>query len=282
MMAVLTNVLMNKIGIILKRGSPSGKEVLDKLVPWLRQQHKEVVVIDIDEKACSVQTDLVIVLGGDGTLLSAARSLEGSDTFILGVNLGSLGFLTEVILEELYPSLEMIFEGQFVEDPRLMLKSFVLRRGNLHFQSTVLNDVIIHKATPSRLIKLEITINQQFVTSLRADGLIVASATGSTAYSLSSGGPIVHPRVDAMVLTPISPHTLTHRPVVVPSTAKIEVALRTRTEGPVVTFDGHEECSLHVDDVVCIQAAEKKLKLICSPHRNYYQVLRQKLKWVGE
>ncbi len=274
--------MINKIGVVLHPNHPEGQEILDQLMVWLDQNKKTVSVIDAAKTVGLTFPDLMIVLGGDGTLLSAARLLAGSETLILGVNLGSLGFLTEVTLNELYTSLEMIFKGQFVEDPRLMLACFVQRGTASRSHTTVLNDLIIHKGVPARLIKLEITINQQFVTSLRADGLIVASATGSTAYSLSSGGPIVHPAVDAMVLTPISPHTLTNRPIVVPATAKVKVVLKTREEGPIVTFDGHESDSLQMDDAVHIQAAGKKLKLICSPHRNYYQVLRQKLRWGGE
>lgn len=272
---------MKKIGIVLKPDHPQGKEVQENLVGWLHQRNKEVVIIDPprQNRTHPPLLDLIIVLGGDGTLLSVARLVEGLDIPILGVNLGSLGFLTEVALEELYPNLEKILKDEFLEDPRLMLKSHVQRGGERFTQPAVLNDITIHKGALSKLIKLEITIDRQFVTSLRADGLIISSPTGSTAYSLSSGGPIVHPSVDAIVLTPISPHMLTNRPIIVPSTAGIDVALKTEESGPTAMLDGQEVFPLAANDVVHVQASEKKLILIRSPHRNYYQVLRQKLKW---
>lgn len=272
---------MKKIGIVLKPEHPKGKALLDQLVDWLHQRKKEVLILDPprQNRTHPPLLDLIIVLGGDGTLLSVARLVEGLDIPILGVNLGSLGFLTEITLDELYPNLERIFRDEFLEDRRLTLKS-VVRRGSTRFpQPAVLNDVTVHKGALAKLIKLEITINGQFVTSLRADGLIVSSATGSTGYSLSSGGPIVHPSVDAIVLTPISPHMLTNRPIVVPDTAGVDVTLKTDEAGPVALLDGQEVFPLEKDDIVHVEASEKKLKLIQSPHRNYYQILRQKLKW---
>jgi NAD+ kinase len=275
---------MKRIGVVIKPDQPGGKELLDELTRWLKRKKKEVFIFDTFEKrrALASAIDLIIVLGGDGTLLSVARMIEGRDIPILGVNLGRLGFLTEVTLDELYPNLEKIFKRQFLEDPRLTLKSYVQRGKNRHPLPTVLNDVVVHKGALPKLIKLAITINDQFVTSLRADGLIIATATGSTAYSLSSGGPIVHPSVDAMVLTPISPHMLTNRPIVVPSGAKIEVVLKTDEKGPLVMLDGQELFPLQAEDIVHVESNEKRLKLIRSPDRNHYQVLRQKLKWGEE
>lgn len=271
---------MKTIGIVLKPEHAQGKAVLEKLIHWLQQQGKEALLIDAARKKTLPRTlDMVIVLGGDGTLLSAARLVEGLDIPILGVNLGSLGFLTEVTLDELYPTLEKVFKNQYVLDPRLMLKSLI-RRGKKEIpQPRVLNDIVVGHGTLAKLIKLEIIINGQFVTWLRADGLIIATATGSTAYSLSSGGPIVHPSVDAIILTPISPHMLTNRPIIIPSNAAVDVVLKTAERGPHVTVDGQEIFPLEGDDIVHIEASERRLKLIQSPHRNYYQVLRQKLKW---
>lgn len=271
---------MKKIGIALRPNHPYGKKTLDDLVMWLEKKGKEVLLVGPPTKGSRPPAiDLLIVLGGDGTFLSAARRIAGEDIPVLGVNLGSLGFLTEVILDELYSSLEQIFCNGFLEDPRQTLKSFVERRTDHHPQPTVLNDVTIHKGSLSKLINLDITINGQFVTSIRADGLIISSATGSTGYSLSSGGPIVHPSVEAMLLTPISPHMLTNRPIVVPSAAEVRVALKTSEAGPVAMFDGQEIFDLMEGDVVHITASEKRLRMIRSPNRNYYQVLRKKLKW---
>lgn len=281
---------MNRIGIVVKPQISLAKSVLEDLLNYLSRQGKEVILEKDTAALVGLSTshrkskipslvDMIIVLGGDGTLLSVARLVEGKDVPILGVNLGGLGFLTEVTLEELYPTLEKIFKKDFVTDDRLMLKAAVLRQGEPVAQSMVLNDVVISKGTLARMIKLEITINGQFVTALRGDGLIIATPTGSTAYSLSSGGPIVYPSVDAVVLTPISPHTLTNRPVVIPKAGPIEVTVKTREEGPAVTFDGQVGFSLRVDDVVEIRPADSKVKLIRSPNRNHFEVLRQKLKW---
>ncbi len=271
---------MRKIGIVLKPQHPDGKETLDALVDWLQKKNKEIFVIVPDHTRRSLETlDLLIVLGGDGTFLSAARQFEGTDVPLLGVNLGSLGFLTEIQRDEIYTTLDSLFKTGFSHDLRQTLRCYVERGSDRYPQPTVLNDVTIHKGLLSRLIHLKISIDNQFVTTVRADGLIVSSPTGSTGYSLSSGGPIVHPSVDAMLLTPISPHMLTNRPIVVPSAAKVAVVLKSVDKGPVAMFDGQETFPLMMDDTVHITAAEKRLKIIRSPYRSYYQILRQKLKW---
>ncbi len=282
---------MKKIGIIAKpQNTHAVKEILDVLLPWLDRQGKEAI-LDSDTASAAGLTssyqksrvpsmvEMVIVLGGDGTLLSVARLVEGKDVPILGVNLGGLGFLTEVTVEELYTTLEKIFKNEFVTDDRLMLKATVHRQGERVAHSLVLNDVVLSKGTLARMIKLEIFIDGQFVTALRGDGLILATPTGSTAYSLSAGGPILYPSVEAMLLTPISPHTLTNRPIVIPNNVRVEVVSKTREEGTAVTFDGQVGFSLRHEDVVEISTADSKIKLIRSPQRNYYEVLRRKLKW---
>lgn len=282
---------MKKIGIIAKpQNTLAVKKVLEDLLPWLARHDKEAI---LDSDTASVAglvsphpkskipglADMVIVLGGDGTLLSVARLVEGKAVPILGVNLGGLGFLTEVAVEELFTTLEMIFDHEFVTDDRLMLKAIVHRQGERVAQSLVLNDVVISKGTLARMIKLEILINRQFVTALRGDGLIVATPTGSTAYSLSAGGPIIYPSVEAMIITPISPHTLTNRPIVIPNDVHVEVVVKTLEEGTAVTFDGQVGFSLRHDDVIEIWTTDSKINLIRSPQRNYYEVLRRKLKW---
>jgi len=284
-------IQMKKIGIIAKpQNTHAVKKILDDLLPWLARQEKEVI---LDTDTASIAglaspyqkskvpslVEMLIVLGGDGTLLSVARLVEGKDVPILGVNLGGLGFLTEVTVEELFSTLGKIFKNEFVTDDRLMLKAIVHRQGERVAHSLVLNDVVISKGTLARMIKLEIFINSQFVTALRGDGLILATPTGSTAYSLSAGGPIVYPSVEAMVITPISPHTLTNRPIVIPNDVHVEAVLKTREEGTTVTFDGQVGFSLRHEDVVEIWTADSKIKLIRSPQRNYYEVLRRKLKW---
>ena len=288
---------MKKVGVVAKIQYPDTKAVLEKLIPWLAQQEKEVF---IDADTASILTkeiqpqkmykkskipalvDAMIVLGGDGTLLSVARLVEGRNIPIIGVNLGGLGFLTEVTLEEIYTTLDKLFKGEFVPDPRLILKAHVYRQGERVVQSYCLNDTVVSKGTQARMIKLEIFINGQFVTSLRGDGLIIATPTGSTAYSLSAGGPILNPSVDALILTPICPHTLTNRPIVIPASAKIETILKSKDEGTMVTFDGQVGFTLRHDDVVEIEASEHKIILARAPDKNYYEILRTKLKWGEE
>ncbi len=283
--------------MVAKPHSPDTGKVLSQLIPWLEKQDKEVF-IDPDtaeamkkgERPAKVYrkseipslADAIIVLGGDGTLLSVARLVGGKDIPIIGVNLGGLGFLTEVTLEETYATLDKLFKGEFVSDPRLLLKAFVYRQGERVAQSLCLNDTVVSKGTQAKMIRLEIFTNGQFVTSLRGDGLIVATPTGSTAYSMSAGGPIVNPSVDALVLTPVCPHTLTNRPVVVPARAKVEVILKSRDEGTMVTFDGQVGFTLRPEDVVEIEASEHKIILARAPDRNYYEILRTKLKWGEE
>lgn len=288
---------MKKIGIVAKIQYPDTRSVLEKLIPWLSQQEKEVFMdadtasglgkdIQPDKvyKKSKIPSlvDAIIVLGGDGTLLSVARLVEGRNIPIIGVNLGGLGFLTEVTLDEIYTTLDKLFKGEFVPDPRLLLRSHVYRQGERVAQSYCLNDTVVSKGTQARMIKLEIAINGQFVTSLRGDGLIVATPTGSTAYSLSAGGPIINPAVEALILTPICPHTLTNRPIVIPATAKIEVILKSKDEGTMVTFDGQVGFALRHEDVVEIEASEHKIILARAPDKNYYEILRTKLKWGEE
>lgn len=288
---------MKKIGIVAKTQYHDTRGILEKLIPWLEQQEKEVFM-DADTASVLKQpeqpqrvykkskipalVDAILVLGGDGTLLSVARLVEGRDIPIIGVNLGGLGFLTEVTLEEIYTTLDKLFKNEFVPDPRLILKAHVHRQGEHVAQSYCLNDTVVSKGTQAKMIQLEIFINRQFVTSLRGDGLIVATPTGSTAYSLSAGGPIVNPSVEALILTPVCPHTLTNRPVVVPAQARLEVVLKSREEGAMVTFDGQVGFTLRHEDVVEIEAAEHKIVLARAPDRNYYEILRTKLKWGEE
>jgi NAD+ kinase len=226
--------------------------------------------------------DMVVVLGGDGTLLSMADSIgcAGSAIPILGVNFGSLGFLTEVTLPELYRSLDAAVAGRAHVEERMMLRA-ITRRGNQIFERSIaLNDVVITKAARSRMIDLSVSVSSEFVTRVRADGLIVATPTGSTAYNMSAGGPIVEPSVDALLLTPIAPHTLTNRPVVIPANAVVRVQPNmTDRDEAFVTFDGQAGFQLHIGDEIEVRRAEKPLRLIRSSMRSYFEVLRTKLKW---
>jgi NAD+ kinase len=227
---------------------------------------------------------LMIVLGGDGTLLAMADRIgqAGRDIPILGVNFGSLGFLTEIRIDELLSSLDAVLAGRATFDERQMLVATADTPDGRHVTPrTVLNDVVFTKGALSRMIELSVYVSGRFVTRVKADGLIIASATGSTAYNLAAGGPIVHPAVDALVLTPIAPHTLTNRPVVIPG--DLEVAVHPHapleTDDVFVTYDGQYGFPVHDGDVVRVRRATTRLRIVASPDRGYFELLREKLKW---
>jgi len=234
------------------------------------------------KEALSKDVDMVLVLGGDGTLLSMADCIgeAGSCIPILGVNFGSLGFLTEVTLPELYRSLDAALGGRAYIEERLMLRSTTMRDGKVFQQSIALNDAVITKAARSRMIDLSVSVGDEFVTRVKADGLIIATPTGSTAYNLAAGGPIVQPNVDALLLTPIAPHTLTNRPIVIPASSAVRVQPNMAERDEVfVTFDGQAGFQLQAGDEVTVKRADKTLRLIKPSTRSYFEVLRTKLKW---
>lgn len=280
---------MNTIGILTKPQFPELETVLKQLVRWLQSQNKTIVLgssaaalLHEDNShgdlALASQSELVIVLGGDGTMLSAARLVETRCTPILGVNMGGLGFLTEVTVENLYDSLEKVFTQQFFLDNRLRLQARISHHDSREEQGTALNDIVISKGAIGRMIKTHIQVDKQFVTLLRGDGIIVSSPTGSTAYSMSSGGPILDPSLKALLLTPISPHTLTHRPLLVPSDVSLEIALTNGVEVRAI-FDGQIGFVMNQGDSILISASPHRTRLIRFPDRTYYDILRNKLKW---
>lgn len=227
----------------------------------------------------AAQSDLLVVLGGDGTLLAAAREAAPRGIPILPINLGSLGFLTSFTLEELYPALEETLAGKAETSERVMLTASLLRKRQAIESKNVLNEVVVNKGALARMIEVELFIDEEFVCRYRADGLIVATPTGSTAYSLSAGGPIVHPEVESLIVTPICPHTLTDRPVVIGDGCRIEMRLRGDAESVYLTLDGQKGILMQSEDRVGIARAKERLKLI-QPHRkSYYEILRSKLKW---
>jgi NAD+ kinase len=278
------------VGILTKPKFPEAKSTLQDVVSWLRARSIDVVLDTTSaillgeegayqEVSLARKADVLLVLGGDGTMLNAARLAGERGIPILGVNMGGLGFLTEVRLESLYPSLERVFANDFVLDERLMLRTHIHRPGETIAQGAVLNDVVINKGTLARMIELRIAIQGRFVTNMRGDGLIISSPTGSTAYSLSAGGPIIDPAVQSLILTPICPHTLTHRPLIVPGNTEIEVTLTSRDDGAMATLDGQVGVAIAQGDTVVIQTSEQRTRLIRFPESNYYDVLREKLKW---
>lgn len=280
---------MKRIGIIAKIDKPQAIEVSGKLVSWLKGKGIAPVIDESlghllglsgccpKEKLASL-SDIFIVLGGDGTLLAAARLAGSSGIPILGVNLGSLGFLTEITINELYPALEKVLSGNFETEERVMLFAVVVRGGSEIGRYTVLNDVVVNKGSNSRIIDLETKINGDYVTTYKSDGLIVSTPTGSTAYSLSAGGPIIYPSLHAFTLTPICSHTLTNRPIIISDDSVVTISILSKEE-ILLTLDGIAGPSLHCGDIVEIKKADAIIHLIKSPYRNYYEVLRTKLKW---
>jgi NAD+ kinase len=287
---------LTRIGVVAKQRLEKAVPVLQALPAWLRDRGL-AVVYDLDTGALAgnpairavprqelpALVDLVVVLGGDGTLLSVAGRIAeaGRDTPILGVNFGSLGFLTEIRIDELYQVLGSVIDGTAAFDERAMLAADAAR-GHEPFDSRiVLNDVVFTKGALSRIIELSISVSTGLVTKVKADGLIIASATGSTAYNLAAGGPIVHPRVDALVITPIAPHTLTNRPVVIPGSEVIEIRphVDIGIDEIFVTYDGQTGYPLQRGDVVRVRKSEWRLRLVKAPARTYFEVLREKLKW---
>jgi NAD+ kinase len=286
-----------RVGIVAKHGLLPASEHLARLGEWLRERRIEAVYETATAQLITANgaqatrsreelpscVDLMVVLGGDGTLLAMADRIAqvGRDIPILGVNFGSLGFLTEIRIDELFPSLEAVVDGKAIYDERLMLSATAALRGKPEESRVVLNDVVFTKGALSRMIELSVSVSGRFVTRVKADGLIIASATGSTAYNLAAGGPIVHPSVDALVLTPIAPHTLTNRPVVIPGDAEVEVHPEAPDDGEdvFVTYDGQYGYPIHQGDVIRVKKAAQVLRLVKAPARGYFELLREKLKW---
>jgi len=287
---------MKRIGIIAKQNKPEAVTLTGRLVEWLQPKGVEVYIEEGIEKSLRPNlrasflnpvkkeeipshAEMIIVLGGDGTLLSVARLVGSHEVPILGVNLGGLGFLTEITLEELYRVLERVIQGDFVTDERVVFHAAVIRRGERLAEFIVLNDAVINKGALARIIDLETTINGEYLTTFKSDGLIISTPTGSTAYNLSAGGPIAYPSLHCIIITPICPHTLTNRPIVIPDDVEVRAILRSKQQEVILTLDGQQGFVLEFDDVVEVKKAEGKILLIKSPYRHYFEVLREKLKW---
>jgi NAD+ kinase len=270
-------------GIVVKPGHAEALETAGELAAWLTEH--DVRTCDEPFQAgeplneAALAADLLVVLGGDGTMISTARMAGGSDVLVLGINYGSLGYLTEFRIEEMFPALEAIIAGQYDLDPRVMLEVELIREDAAVSSGRVLNDVVINKAALARIIEIDVRLNGLFVNSFRSDGLIVATPTGSTAYNLSAGGPIVYPSMNAIVLTPICPFTLTNRPIVIPDAAEIELELKHENEGVVLSLDGQIGYSMIAGDIVRIRKSPSAFNLVQPSNRNYFDVLRDKLKW---
>jgi NAD+ kinase len=287
---------IKRIGIVLKPHQPEALKTICELVVWLAERNITLVggpeiereriehqtgcgVDQLESEKIAAGVDLILVLGGDGTMIATARMVGDQEVPVLGVNYGGLGYLAEFRIEELYTALESILSGNYRLDRRVML-SVELKRGDAPPQSNrVLNDVVINKSALARIIEIEAHLNHQFVNAFRADGLIVSTPTGSTAYNLSAGGPVIFPSMNAVVITPICPFTLSNRPIVVPDDAEIELLLKTDNEEVALTLDGQVGFPLKVEDRVAIRKSRTTFNLIQPMNRNYFDVLRDKLRW---
>jgi len=287
---------MNRIGIVAKRNKPEAVAIASHLVEWLCARKIKVYLEgeigkllspipskgdwkSIEREEIPTDVEMIIVLGGDGTLLSVARQVWNKSIPILGVNLGGLGFLTEITLDELYPVLERVVQNDFAVNEREVLNAGVIRRGERIAEFIVLNDAVINKGALARIIDLETTVNGEYLSTFKSDGLIISTPTGSTAYNLSAGGPIVYPSLHTIIITPICPHTLTIRPIIIPDDVKIRALLKSRDEEVTLTLDGQQGFTLEFEDVVEVEKAEGRILLIKSPYRQYFELLREKLKW---
>ena len=287
---------INRIGIVLKPNQPKALNTICELAVWLAERNIQMLggpeiesqriahetgcaVEEVPTNKLAAAVDLMLVLGGDGTMIATARMVGDQEVPVLGVNYGGLGYLTEFRIEELYSALEMILSGNYRLDKRVMLDVELLRSDNVLTSNRVLNDVVINKSALARIIEIEVSFNHQFVSSFRSDGLIVSTPTGSTAYNLSAGGPMIFPSMNALVLTRMCPCTLSNRPLVVPDSGEIKLTLKTDNEEVALTLDGQVGCPMQFEDRVRIRKSKTTFDLIQPSNRNYFDVLRDKLRW---
>jgi NAD+ kinase len=287
---------IKRIGVVVKPHQPDALETLCRLTEWLVEKgiqmvgvgeiaHEQIrnktgcVVEIVKDEQLASSVDLILVLGGDGTMIAAARIIGDTEVPVIGVNYGGLGYLAEFPIEELFAALESIFAGQYKLQKRVMLAVELWRGTELLTRNRVLNDVVVNKSALARIIEIEAFLDDQFVNMFRADGLIVATPTGSTAYNLSAGGPVIYPSMNSVVITPICPFTLSNRPIVVPDDSKIDVRLMTDKEDVALTLDGQVGFPLKAGDRIVIRKSRTTFNLVQPPNRNYFDVLRDKLKW---
>jgi len=287
---------IKRIGVVVKPHQPEALVTLCELTEWLtargialvggpavdreRIEHETGCVIEvIPDEELPQKVDLILVLGGDGTMIATARMLGDYEVPVIGVNYGGLGYLAEFRIEELFSALESILAGDYKLEKRVMLAVELRRDDELITNNRVLNDVVMNKSALARIIQIETYLNDQFVNSFRADGLIVSTPTGSTAYNLSAGGPIIFPTMNAVVITPICPFTLSNRPIVVPDESVIEVRLMTEKEDVALTLDGQVGFPIQAHDRVIIRKSNTTFNLVQPKNRNYFDLLRDKLRW---
>jgi NAD+ kinase len=287
---------IRRVGVVVKPNQPEAVKTICQVVEWLASRGLTVIVDPTiererieNETGCAIEVqeredlaanaDLLLVLGGDGTMISTARFLGDSEVPVLGVNFGTLGYLAEFRIDELLPALQSILEGNYRLDQRVMLEVEHWQGDKCSTRNRVLNDIVINKSALARIIEIEAFFNGLYVNSFRADGLIVSTPTGSTAYNMSAGGPVIYPSMNAVVVTPICPFTLSNRPIVVPDDAQIELRLKTEEQDVALTLDGQIGIPLESTDRVLIHKSKTTFNLVQPTNRNYFDVLRDKLKW---
>jgi len=280
--------MIRTVGLVAKYHEPKAAQMVRWLIPWLKKRGMKVLVENgvvrgaahaCSKKEMAARADLIISLGGDGTLLNIAPLVERPEVPILGVNLGGLGFITEVAVDELEAVLSKTLDGDYEVEKRMTLEIRVIRKKARQHKFRVLNDAVITKGARSRIIDLETYVGDDYLCTYRADGLIISTPTGSTAYSLAAAGPILEPTLGAILLAPICPHTLTNRPIVVPSNASIRVTLRSFGDTVILIPDGQPGMRLNNGDQVEARDYGMPVSLIKLPSRSYYEILRDKLKW---
>lgn len=283
----------NTIGIIIKPGAESARQTMHTLFDFLINKKCNIILDEqipeiindgkhkkADRETIGKQCDLVIVVGGDGTILNAVRSLAHAHVPLVGINVGRLGFLADISPDELESSLEEILNGSYREEQRLLLEMQVLRDNKVIFEGDAFNDVVIHIRDVARMIEFETRINDEFVNHQRADGIVISTPTGSTAYALSAGGPILHATLDVITLVPISPHTLSSRPLVIHADSQIDVLICNTKDGIAqATCDGHLSTDVHVGDHIKVKRKAEKITLLHPKRHNYFEILRAKLHW---
>jgi len=285
---------LDSVGLIVNYKKEKTRETACRIIDWLNYKKLKMCIegnmgneIGKEELNCPTEkflkkVDLIISLGGDGTLLRAARLAAAQNIPVFGVNLGGLGFLTQIGIDDLGKSLEKLYQGRYFLDERMMLSCIVKRKEEEIKKITALNDVVIGKGAFARIICLATYVNNDYVITYSADGLVVSTSTGSTAYSLSAGGPIVNPNINSIILTPICPHTLSARPLIIGENDQVKIKLEVSEEKVMVTIDGQEGFTLRPNDEVIIKKSEHKTRLITFKEKSFYAILREKLRWSGQ
>ena len=292
----MKNASIRRVGVAVKPKQPEALDTICHLIEWLDERGLRLVgtpeldreriegetgctmeVVEAEKLAANV--DLIVVLGGDGTMIATSRMMGDYDVPVLGINYGTLGYLAEFRIDEMFPALESILVGDYRIDTRVRLSVDLVQGDEILMHHRVLNDVVINKSALARIIELEAHMNGMLISSFRADGLIISTPTGSTAYNLSAGGPVIYPSMNALVITPICPFTLSDRPIVVPDNALIELGLRTQKEEVVLTLDGQVGRPIKPEQRVRIRKSLTTFKIVQPKNRNYFEVLREKLRW---